>query len=273
MADALDRLLHRLELRPGERTASSLTWIGDAGANALNLNNRLFGGMVAAQAVVAAGRSHPDRTIHSVQQVFLRPGRADVELNYVVTTGFEGGTYTGTRVDVVQGGDLISHALVGLTRGIDSPARQDPAPATSPTETLVNRDEYRHRPNWEDQPVELRVDPAVEDSAAPDYQLLLRPAGTLPADPLIHQAVLAYATDRGFMNVSWRPVRDTGEYRGSTLDHSIWFHRPVQLVDWHSHTAHSPSLHMGRGLVQGQVHDAGGTLVATTTQQGTFRPV
>lgn len=273
MADALERLLHRLDLDAGERTPSAQTWHGEAGAGALNMDNRLFGGMVAGQTVMAAGRTHPDRSVHSLQQVFLRAGRADIGLRYVVHTAFEGGTYTGTRVDVVQGDVVIAHALVGLTAGIATPQRQDPAPAVPDAAALVNRDEYRDRPNWDDQPVEVRVEPSVEDGTSPETQLLLRPVGPMPEDPLVHQAVLAYATDRGFMNVSWKPFRQETPYRGSTLDHSIWFHRPVELTDWHSHTIHSPSLSMGRGLVQGQIHDPAGVLVATTTQQGTFRPV
>jgi acyl-CoA thioesterase-2 len=272
VAEALERLLHRLALQEGPSTETTTDWMGEAGTNALNMNNQLFGGMVVAQAIVAAGRTDPERTIHSAQQVFLRPGRADVGLCYRVVRVFDGRTYSGLRVDVIQEGPVtIAHAFIGSTRHIDGPERQDPSPPRTPIEATVNRDEHRQRPGWEDQPVTLRIDPDVDDSSEPDQQILLKPAGPMPKDPLLHQAVLGYATDRTFMQVAWKPHRDSGEFRGSTLDHTIWFHRPVTFEDWHTHTTHSPTISAGRGLVHGQVHDPEGVLVASTAQQGTFR--
>ncbi len=251
-----------------------MDWLGEAGANALNMNNRLFGGMVVAQAIVAAGRTDPARTIHSVQTVFLRPGRADVGLCHRVTRVFEGRTYAGMRVDVIQQGEVtIAHAFVGTTHRIDGPDRQDPAPAAAALDSTVNRDHARGRPGWDNQPVTLRIEPDKVKTTEPDQQVLFRPAGSMPEDPVVHQAVLGYATDRALMQVAWNPHSPSGDYKGSTLDHTIWFHRPVIFDDWCSHTMHSPTISGGRGLVHGQVHDPAGGLMASTAQQGTFRPV
>ncbi len=247
------------------------TWHGEAGENALNRSNRLFGGMVVAQTIVAAGRTHPDRTIHSVQQVFLRGGSAADPLRYVVERLFTGRTYASCRVEVHQGDHIISHAHVGVTSGIEGPDRQEPAPAVIALDGSVNRDELRNRPNWDDQPVEMRIDPTTADDGRPSMTAWIRPAGQMPADPLMHQAVLGFVSDRGLMSTAWRPHASESDFKGATLDHTIWFHRPLRFDDWHSYDMHSPTIAGGRGLNQGVIHHHDGTHVATTMQQATFR--
>ncbi len=273
MLTPVERLLNRLDLQQGETGESTTTWIGEAGENALNMSNRLFGGMVVAQTIVAAGRTHPERTVHSVQQFFLRGGSATEPLHYRVERLFAGRTYASARVEVHQGEHMISHAQIGLTLGIDSPDRQDPAPPAPFREGAKNRDQLRQRPNWQDQPVEMLIDPATEADGRPDMATWIRPSGPMSDDPLMHKAVLGFVSDRGLMSVAWRPHADRGELKGATLDHSIWFHRPLVFNDWHSYTMHSPTIADGRGMNHGAIHHHDGTHVATTVQQGTFRAI
>ncbi len=275
VSTATDRLLNRLDLVETERSETHTTWLGSAGSNALNYSQRLFGGMVVAQAIVAAGRTDPTRTIQSLQQVFLRGGRADSPLNYVVHRLFEGNTYASLRVEVHQEDDIISQAQVGLSSGIDGgPDRFDPTPSTTPFESTVNRDELHKRPGWDDQPVEVRIDPARNDDGKPELDLWIRPLSPLPDDVLMHQAVMGYVSDRAFMGTAWKPhYNDVGLFKGSTLDHTIWFHRPVDFNQWHTFSMTSPAINDGRGLNIGCIYNGAGERVASLAQQGTYRPI
>lgn len=272
---ATDRLLNRLNLVEIEDTETMMVWQGEAGAKALNLSNRLFGGVVVAQGIVAAGRAVPERRIQSLQQVFLRGGRADVPLRYEVHRLFTGNTYASVRVEVKQQGEIISHIQVGFSSGIDAgPDRQDPSPSHTPFDTTVNRDEHHKRPGWDDQPVEVRIDPATDKSTDAELDLWIKPLSDLPDDPVMHQAVMGYVSDRAFMGTAWKPhYEEHGLFKGSTLDHTIWFHRPVVFNDWHTFTMTSPVINDGRGLNIGCIYDRAGDRIASLTQQGTYRPI
>lgn len=268
-APPVERLLHRLDLTAGEAPEH---WFGKAGENALNGSGRLFGGMVVAQVIVAAARHDLDRTIHAVQQVFLRAGQADVELEYYVTDLLVGRTYRSLAVDVRQRGELISHAVVGLSSGIDGPDRQQPAPTVAPRSGMTNRDRHRGRVDWQDRPIEFQFDPDEEFDRTADATYWIRPVGDFTAEPYLHQALLGYASDRALMSVGWKPHIDLSpRTAGATLSHNLWFHRPVNFADWHSYVAHSPTLVDGRGLMHGQVHDLAGVHIASVAQEGTFR--
>ena len=268
----VERLVHRLDLEQGDTTEASTTWHGEAGENALNMRSRLFGGFVVAQTIVAAGRSYPERDLHSVQQFFLRGGNATEPLRYHVERLFTGRTYASARVEVHQGDHIISHAQIGFTHGIDGPDRQDDPPTMVPLAETVNRDQLRNRADWDDQPVEMWLDPATEGDGNPAMSTWIRPAGPMPDDPIMHKAVIGFVSDRGLMSVAWRPHGASGTFKGATLDHSIWFHRAPHFDDWHSYDMHSPTIAGGRGLNHGTIHRHDGTHVATTVQQGTFRP-
>jgi acyl-CoA thioesterase II len=155
----VERLVHRLDLDQGDTSEANTTWHGEAGENALNLSNRLFGGIVVAQSIMAAGRTCHDREVHSIQQVFLRGGNATEPLRYCVARLFTGRTYASVRVEVHQGDHIISHAQVGVTAGIAGPDRQDPSPVIPERSGMTNRDKLRARANWDDQPVEMLIDP------------------------------------------------------------------------------------------------------------------
>ena len=271
MSDPVDRLVRRLDLDLLDSSDGIHRWLGHAGEHALNMNDAIYGGMVLAQTIVAAGRTEPQRSVHSLSQVFLRAGKADVPLEYRSRVMYAGRKYSMLSVEVFQHDDVISHAQVGLTDGAAGPDRQVPVPEPVALEDTVNRDEFFGRDRAHDQPVLVRVDPNRASDPEPNLANLVKPAGTLPEDPLLHQAALAWVTDRGFMRTGWKP-HEPADYRGATLDHSIWFHRPVVFDDWHTHYMASPTLADGRGLITGMIHDPRGVLVASTAQQGNYRP-
>lgn len=265
---ALGRLLQRLDLAP---TEDPLTFLGAAGEGSLNRSGRIFGGSVVAQSVIAAGRALAPRRLHFIQQAFLRGGRPDLELRYRVDVLFEGRTYASARVDVWQGDDLISHATVGVSGHVDGPDRQQPMPPVVPVAATLPRDEVRGVERVEGQPISCRIDPAQETDGTAALDTWMRAAGPVPDEPLLHQALLAYATDRAMISTAWKPHAKLGDVRGSTLNHSIWFHRDHSFDDWHVHAMQSPTLSDGRSLILGAVYSADGTHVASTSQEATLR--
>lgn len=274
MTDPAQRLLRRLDLERGSDSGDTTTWHGRAGEGALNINDAIYGGMVLAQTIVAAGRTVPDRSVHSLSQMFLRAGRADVPLTYRCSPLYAGRRYSMIEVRVLQEDVVISHAQVGLTRGADGPDRQEPPTVDRASiEDTVDRDVLFARKRAGDQPVEVRVIEARATDATPSLETYVKPNGALPEDPLIHQAFLAWVSDRGFMRTAWKPHDSDADYRGATLDHSMWFHRPVVFDDWHMYSMHSPSIADGRGLILGSIHAADGNHVVSTVQQGNYRPL
>lgn len=271
VAEPVTRLLEHLDLEQQAVDEHGATFRGHTGNVSKNMQNRLFGGLVVAQTIMAAGRTHPIREINSVQQFFLRGGRTDQPIRYRVEMLFVGRTFASARVEAHQEDDIISHANVGFNSTVEGPDRHDPVPPRPAIETTVNRDELRQRPGWQDQPVEMRIDPSTHGNGEPEMATWLRPAGPMPEDPLLHKAVLGYASDRGLMSVGWHPHGPRGSMVGASLDHAIWFHRPVLLDRWHSYLMHSPTLAGGRSLNHGVIHDEAGTLIASTAQQASIR--
>ncbi len=265
----IDRLIRRLDLSPG---TSEDQWIGSAGAGALNGTGRLFGGLVVAQTIVAAGRSVEDRTIHCVQQVFLRGGQASSPLTYDIERVFTGRTYASLLVTVSQDDAIISQAHVGLSSGIDGPDRAElnQLPLVDLADT-VNRAEHRGHPHWADEPIEFRVSAERQDGSQPELDVWFKPVGQAPNDPLIHQALVGFASDRALLGVAWKPHASDGAMIGATVNHTVWFHRPVTLDNWHSYIMHSPTMSDGRGMVHGAMYDRDGQHVVSTAQEGTFR--
>ena len=106
----LERLVRRLDLEP----QGPDTFLGRAGPNSATDVARIFGGLVIAQSIMAAGRSSATGDVHSVQQVFLRPGKPGVDLTYRVTPTFQGRTFASVNVQVSQDEQVISQAIIGL---------------------------------------------------------------------------------------------------------------------------------------------------------------
>jgi len=266
----IDRLIRRLSL---DVDSTGRSFRGEAGIAALNGNDMVFGGLVVAQAVVAAGRAMADRTVHSLQHSFLRGASADRGIDYQVITLHEGRTFASLRIDARQGDTLIGQSTVGLSTEVDGPERDEDIGEIPPLATSVDRDELRGIVRPDGQPIVFRIDEAQHANSDAAMDLWLRADGEVDVDPVIAQALLAYASDRGVISTAWKPFAATvGEMFGATLTHSIWFHRPTDLSDWHVHSLRSPFMGSGRGMVLGGIWSADGLRVASTAQEGTIRP-
>lgn len=273
---ALARLIHRFDLEPDTapaHTAEGTTaWIGTAGSRSVTAGTRIFGGLVVGQILIAAGRTFPERRIHSIQQVFLRPGQASIPIRYVAEPIFVGRTFGHVRVEAWQDDRVISHAQVGSSLKTDGPEHVVEAPPMIDRAATGNRDKLRGNADWQDQPIETLIDPDALNSSDATLAGWMRPAGQLPDDPLIHQALMGYASDRMMLGVAWRPHRDMpGELNGATLNHNLWFHQDIDFSEWHHHQMQSPITSGGRGMIFGSFWTESGQLAASTAQEGMLR--
>ena len=272
----LERLLQRLDLDQldGDRFG------GQTGGG----EGPLFGGLVAAQAVIAAGRTvTPDRAIHSLHGYFLRPGEHGVPLRFVVDRIRDGRTFATRNVTVSQSEQVIFSLSASFAKPEDGIAHQEqnapeaPAPDGLPDwedlRAALLGDSSKRRP---DGPVEVRVcDP---DSPDPTLKLparrrvWLRPRGPLPEDPLTHAALLVFASDRTLLRTAARPHAATWRLRvGASLDHAVWLHRPVRFDDWLLYVSESPVAYAARALLLAAMYRRDGTRVASVAQEGLLR--
>jgi acyl-CoA thioesterase-2 len=205
--DPLAGLLRRLDLEPLDRDL----YLGGTGGG----QGRLFGGLVAAQSVVAAGRTVAEGALHSLHAYFLRPGRHRVPIRFVVDRIRDGRTFTTRRVVAHQGGEAIFNLAASFARPESGISHQDAMPDAPAPDGLEDWEDVRARTlgspaqRRPDGPVEIRVcdpddpDPAVKQT--PYKRIWMRPRGPLPEDPLVHAAVLVYASDRTLLSTAARP--------------------------------------------------------------------
>ena len=259
---------------------------------------RVFGGQVLAQALVAAGRTVPDdRFAHSLHAYFILPGDVTAPILYTVESLRDGGSFATRRVTAIQHGRPIFNASLSFARdepGLDHQMEALPE-APDPESVTPERDLARaiaeHIPEplrtalTRDRPIDFRsvdpVNPFAPDARPPRSQTWLRAAGALP-DPaaaggrLVHQAVLAYASDWGLLGTALLPhARSVFDrtIQAASLDHALWFHRPFRADEWLLYALDAPSASGGRGFTRGSVFSADGRLVASTAQEGLIRPV
>lgn len=267
----LPRLLHALDL---ERLDRGL-FLGVTGRG----KRRLFGGLVAAQAVVAAGRTVSEGRLHALHAFFLRPGRHGPPIQYLVDDIRDGRTFTTRRVVATQGGEAIFNMSASFTRPEDGIAHQDPMPEAPPPEGLVDwedlraellGDPSRRRP---DGPVEVReCNPELGSLGPARRSVWMRVRGTLPEDPLLHSALLVFASDRTLLGTGARPhTIPWGRRLAASLDHAMWIHRPATFDGWILYTSESPAAHSGRALAFGAMYTHDGVRVASVAQEGIIR--
>ena len=252
---------------------------------------RVFGGQVIAQALVAAQRTAAaDRHVHSLHAYFMRPGDPAVPIIYEVDRIRDGGTFNTRRVVAIQHG----HAIFALSAsfqideiGLD---HQIPMPLTVPgPDKLMSdqdfRDKYleaspahirkffeRERP-FEMKPVSLSHY-FTRDKLPPEQHVWFRAHGDVPQDRAIQTAMLAYFSDMTLLDATLfahgKSIFDP-DLQVASLDHSMWFHRPIHLQDWMLYTQDSPSTSGGRGLARGSIYAQSGALIASTAQEGLIR--
>jgi acyl-CoA thioesterase-2 len=247
-------------------------------------NSRVFGGQVAAQALMAAGLTAPDRLPHSMHLYFLRAGDPHAPLRYTVTRLRDGGTFSARAVAVTQGDDrVILEALASFTEPIDGIDYQHEMPAAPAPEGLAPMEialsEYAHIHNgfWvQPRPVSMRYVGAPPLLAAdlpvplePATQLWLRVDGDAPTDPLTTYCLLAYISDWSILDpVLYATRRPPIAMSIASVDHAMWFHRPPDFSDWLLYDQWSPSGIGARGLSNGAMYNRTGELVCTVVQEG-----
>ncbi|WP_033261927.1 acyl-CoA thioesterase II [Amycolatopsis vancoresmycina] len=275
----LDRLIALLDLEKIEENIFR-------GVSPAHSPVRVFGGQVAGQALVAAGRTVPDeRRVHSLHAYFIRGGDPSVPIVYEVDRIRDGRSFTTRRVVAIQHGKAIFSLSAsfqkdepGIEHAEEMPAGV-PAPETLPT--LMERAEgYAIGAHARPRPIDVRYvnePPWItrETGERPARnQVWMRADGKLPDDQLLHVCVLTYASDMTLLDsvlarhgVYW----DTDKVLGASLDHALWFHRPFRADEWFLYDSASPTASGARGLATGRFFAADGTLIATVVQEGLLR--
>ncbi len=286
MPASLDELVTLLDLEPLE---VGLFRGGQPEGSSLK---RVFGGQVAAQAVTAAQLTVPeDRHIHSLHAYFLLGGDPSIPIVYDVENVRDGGSFTTRRIAARQHGENIFYMTASFQRTEDGFDHQDVMPQVpSPEESVPLLDVIRQvRPqeveSWKrewssfdlryigdnrpaDDPTRATV-PAVQ-------RLWFRADGTLPASRIIHTAAFVYISDFSLLGVALLPhgeLISSPRVQPASLDHTIWFHRPISADKWLLYDQTSPSASGARGLSTARVFAEDGTLVATVAQEGLIRRV
>jgi len=281
MANALDHLLDLLDLEQIEVNIFR-------GRSPDDRRQRVFGGQVAGQALVAAGRTVPaDRPVHSLHAYFIRPGDPAVPIVYLTDRVRDGRSFTTRRVSAVQHGETIFTLSASFHHPEPGPEHADPMPEAPPPETVErNSDRWRrmsgeHRDQGFEPPIDVRSVGPMSIEAASDPALRttrnliwLRVDGELPDDPLLHVCLMTYASDMTLLDsvltghgLSWLDGRTSG----ASLDHAMWFHRPFRADRWLLYAQESPAAAGARGLAFGQVFTAEGQLVVSVVQEGLIR--
>jgi acyl-CoA thioesterase-2 len=283
MSDELDKLLKLLDLEQIEVNIFR-------GRSPDETVQRVFGGQVAGQALVAAGRTvPPDRPVHSLHAYFIRPGDPAVPLIYDVDRVRDGRSFTTRRVSAIQHGRTIFTLSAsfhqpepGIEHAAAMPRVPPPESVRPSSERLAEALGLTDLPgNLRDSAIDVRsVGPlSVEAERDPSLRttrnlVWLRVNGELPDDPLLHVCLMTYASDLTLLDTvliahgeSWY----SGRTSGASLDHAMWFHRPFRADQWLLYAQESPSAHGARGLAWGQVFTESGELVVSVVQEGLIR--
>ncbi|MFJ2954083.1 acyl-CoA thioesterase [Streptomyces sp. NPDC087270] len=255
---------------------------------------RVFGGQVAAQALVAAGRTVPEeRAAHSLHAYFLRPGDPGAPIVYQVDRIRDGRSFTTRRVVAIQHGQPIFHLSASFQIHEDGLEHQEAMPPAPDPETLPSADELlpAHADKFPDPTV---IDRLLEARAAVDLryvedppfltagvrreprsQVWFRTRGKLADDPLLHVCLATYVSDMTLLDsvllAHGRGGWAVGDVVGASLDHAMWFHRPFRADEWLLYDQQSPSASGGRGLGTARIYTQDGALAVSVIQEGLVR--
>ncbi|MGY4362841.1 acyl-CoA thioesterase-2 [Bradyrhizobium sp. i1.3.1] len=247
---------------------------------------RVFGGQVIGQAMVAACRTVEGRLPHSLHGYFVQPGNPQVPIIYQVKRLHDGKSYSTRRVTAIQHGNAISFMMVSFHAEEEGALdHQDKMPNVPPPEELTVH-KLPKQPTLFELPEHIRRHYAIElrpveigryfgqkiDDGR--IHMWIKIAATLPNDPVLHMCLLGYASDYSLLDaVSARYGRPPfgKQMMSSSLDHAMWFHRPFRADEWLIYAHDSPSAQGGRGLTRGLIFKPDNTLVASVAQEGSVR--
>ena len=252
---------------------------------------RVFGGQVLGQALMAANRTVEGRLCHSLHAYFLRAGDPKVPILYEVDRSRDGGSFTSRRVVAIQHGRPIFTLEASFQK--DEPGyehafeRPDvPAPEDLQSDVELRAAIASRVPPdlaalaFRPRPIETRpIDPRSyfnPDKRPPHEMAWIRATGPLPDDPALHRCVAAFASDMSIIGTAMLP-HGIGWYDDivqlASLDHAMWFHRPFRIDEWLLFVQDSPSASGARGFNRGLLFARNGALVAAVTQEGLMRPM
>ena len=252
---------------------------------------RIFGGQVAAQALMAAVHTVPtERGVHSLHSYFLRPGDPHEELRYSVERIRDGRSFSTRRVIACQrrrGEDVAVFALTAdfhggehavVTHARPMPQVPGPGELRSLADHAAGHGELAAPALEISRAVEQRPlgNPFAPEPKTPPHtqtHAWMRVAGRLPDDAAVHAAALTFVTDLTLLSAGLARVGGGwgGRYVGASLDHAVWFHAPVRADEWFLYETDSPAASAGRALCFGSIWSADGTHVATVAQEGLIR--
>ncbi len=277
MSEALDFLLHLLDLETIEVNVYR-------GTNLKEERQRTFGGQVAAQALMAAGRTVERGRVHSLHSYFLRPGDPTTPILYEVDRIRDGKSFTTRRVVAIQHGRAIYNMQssfhtdeVSIEHQIampDVPGPETILPLAERVRDLGDVDDWftRHHPIDQRFIGELPFSPTR--SKEPRQLLWIKADGVLPDDPLLHACVVTYASDMSLFDAIVKPHSiswDDGTFMGASLDHCMWFHHDLRADEWLLFDTESPVAAGGRGLARGFLFSRDGELKVSMVQEGLTR--
>jgi len=285
MSAALSKTLAILDL---ERTGEN----SFRGTDSFAIRNRVFGGQIVAQALVAAARTVEGAAPHSLHGYFLVGGDPSTPIDYEVERMRDGRSFSTRRCVAIQHGQPIFtltcsfHAPEqGFDHALEMPVVPDPETLMSPERLALASSRlvpaalqryFKQEQAIEVRPVDLgRYYPRSERQPLPVWQnIWMRANGALPDDPAIHRAVLAYLSDMTLIDTIFVRHQLTvfdPEIMAASLDHAIWFHRPFRADEWLLFSQVSPTAQGGRGLARGSLYTRDGRLVASVIQEGMVR--
>lgn len=284
MPTAIENLIDLLDLEPLEENlfrglSPNVGW------------QRVFGGQVIGQALIAACRTVDGRPAHSMHGYFMRPGDPKVPIVYQVERLRDGRSFSTRHVVAIQHGKAIFSMLASFQTIEPGFEHQEKMPDVPPPEELASEDELRARlmaagklPEqirryWQrERPIELRPlslrDPVNPEKGEPKRSVWIRATGPLGDNTALHQCVLAYASDFTLLDTALIPhgrwILDPS-VQSASLDHSMWLHRPFRADEWLLYVQTSTNANGARGFARGSVFDRKGVLVASVAQEGLIR--
>jgi acyl-CoA thioesterase-2 len=235
----------------------------------------VFGGQILAQSTIAASLTVAEPAVpHSLHAYFMRAGRTDSEIRFVVDPLRDGRSYSTRRIDAVQGGLVIATTLASFGRPEDGPDHQDDAPARPAPDELAARVPVSAAPDGPSRAgaLEMRACPLEGDPDPASSATWIRIGGRLPDDPLLHRALLVYLSDLTVVHGAFRRQRlSRRDVRTASLDHALWLYRSARVDEWVLYESRSPSAAGGRAAGQGRLFSASGLLLASAGQEMSVR--
>ena len=284
MGKALEELLELLDLEQIETNIFR-------GMSPSDGWQRVYGGQVIGQALVAASRTVEDeaRSAHSLHGYFLRPGDTTIPILYSVDRIRDGRSFTTRRVVAVQQGEAIFSMSVSfqvLERGLE---HQNPIPDVPPPEDCIDLQALRRQHSAstthnildqanQPQPIELKFVESFNEfnpnPAPPIQHVWVKTSGKMPKNYRLNQCLLAYASDLTLLDTSYRPHGigwRNDKFQVASLDHSMWFHKPFLTDEWMLYQQDSPFAGGARGFSRGTIFNTKGDLIASVAQEGLIR--